>query len=312
MPKQKQNSISKQGPAESGSVAWKHGQMVEVPISDIEPNQWNPNEMSAEEFNMLSENISDVDFLDPILVVPLPRGDGEEQRFRIVDGEHRFEQQRLMDSEMIKCVIADPERFDEDTQKFQTVRMNKIRGSLNKQKFTKLVEDLMTSGNYDLGELAHEFGFTDTDEFEAMVATARDSLPDEDMKKEFDKVKDEIQTVDDLTAVLNRLFTRYGDTIPHHFMVMDFGGKDHIWLRMRPAHLQMVKEFGRDCVEGACTMDSLVMLLMEKAQPHIQALIKKHRNELDEPDEIDDGLDMLTPAFGSVVEGGEDEIDGII
>lgn len=48
----------------------------------------------------------------------------------------------------------------------------------------------------------------------ALIDDTRESLPPE-MRKEFDKAKEEIKTVDDLSLVLNRLFTKYGSTLPY-------------------------------------------------------------------------------------------------
>jgi len=174
---------------------WQHGQMVELPLNALEPNEWNPNELTADQFDMLSENIDEVGFLDPVLVVPLPLENGDIQRYRIVDGEHRYEQQRLMDVKTIRCIIADPNRFDEREQKRQTVRMNKIRGQLNIKKFAALANEMMEKHGVPFEDLAREFGFADEDEFQEMIAAARDSLPNEDAKKEFDKAKGELKTV---------------------------------------------------------------------------------------------------------------------
>jgi len=272
---QKQKSKKKE---EVREILYKHGEMTVLPMDLIEPNPWNPNEMTAEEFNMLSENIDEVDFLDPILVVPIRKEDGS-IRYRIVDGEHRFEQQRLMDRETIKCVVADPDKFDETTQKFQTVRMNKIRGSFSRKKFTQLVEDLMQDGQYSLQDLAHNLGFTDDDEFESLVESARDSLPTDEMKEEFDKARDEIKTVDDLTNVLNRLFTTYGDTLPYNFMILDFGGKDHIWVRMKRKQLKRVQEVARESAGLGVTFDSVIARLLSAIS--LSSFVERYRDRLE-------------------------------
>jgi len=233
--------------------------------------------MSPEEFDLLAENIDDVGFLDPILVVPLPNG-----KFRIIDGEHRFEQQRLSDAALVKCVVADPEILDETKQKFQTVRFNKIRGKLNYKKFNELVEDLMQSGEYTYDELAHELGFADEDEFEAMLDSARESLPSEEMKEEFDKAREEIKTVDDLSLVLNRLFTKYGDTLPANFMILDFGGKEHIWVRMPPREYKKIKDKVRECMAYGYKFDSVLSHMLTILP--VGKFIEKYSDLLEEVD----------------------------
>lgn len=239
------------------------------------------NEMSADQFNMLSENVDDVGFLDPILVVPLPVSAGEAQRYRIVDGEHRFEQQKLMDVPLLQCVIVDPERFPEVVQKKQTVRMNMIKGKLNPRKLAKLVTDLLEQHDVPYDEMAHELGFTDSDAFQKLLDSARDSLPNAGMKKEFDKSRDEIKTVDDLSMVLNRLFTKYGDTLPYNFMVLDFGGKEHLWIRLESKEYKKITERAKDCAAFGATFDSVLVHILTLLDP--KSFIEKHRTFLKVP-----------------------------
>jgi hypothetical protein len=263
-----------------GKLDLEHGDVIDVSMKLVMPNEWNPNEMSLDEFNMLSDNIHEVGFLDPVLVVPVFQDD--RYRFRVVDGEHRYEAQRLRDAVVLRAVYTSPDRFDENTQKFQTVRMNKIRGKMNQKKFSNLVSDLMQSGAYTYDQLAHNFGFVDEDEFEHLIERTRESLPTEDMKKEFDKAKDDIKTVDDLSLVLNRLFTRYGDSLPYHFMVLDFGGKDHLWVRMKHSSYRQVVAQARNAMEAGVTFDSVLATVLSVM--NMPKFVDKWRDRLDAPD----------------------------
>lgn len=276
---------------------WQHGEVLDLPIRQIEPNPWNPNEMSPADFDILSDNVDEVGFLDPVLVVPLPVEAGEEQRFRIIDGEHRYEQQRLMDAQVIKCIIADPARFDEKEQKRQTVRMNKIRGKLNLKKFAALANEMMEKHEVGYQDLAREFGFSDEDEFEHMLEAARESLPNAEAKKEFDKAKGELRTVEDLSLLLNRLFTKYGDSLPWNFMILDFGGKEHLWVRLEAKAFKTIRHLARQCQDLGVTFDSVVMrslVLMD-----IPDFVSKHRDFLEEPKDQTDVREFL--------DGGSDE-----
>jgi len=270
----------------------EHGEIVDIPIDAIEPNPWNPNEMAADEFNMLSENLDDVDFLQPLLVVPIREEHGK-QIYRIIDGEQRYMAQRLRDVENIKCVVADPERIPEIKQKFQTVRMNKIKGTLNTKKFNDLVSSIVSTGEYEFDELAHQFGFVDEDEFQLIIDSARESLPDNpDMRKEFDAAREDIKTVDDLSLVLNRLFTKYGDTLPWNFMILDWGGKEQIWVRMSKRDYDKAKAQARKVVDLGVTFDSVVgrffsLLDMDK-------FVEKHRDFLEKVEDKNQDLKELT------------------
>lgn len=235
-------------------------EFAEIDIDRIVPNEWNPNAMPDELFNMLAEDMADEDlgFLQPLLVAP--REDGT---YRIIDGEHRYESARINGIETVPCIVATGDLVtNEDKQKFLTVRMNKLRGSMDKRKFAEMVREL--SGEYDLEELARELAFTDPDELATMMATARESLPTPEMRQEFDEAREEIKTVDDLSNVLNRLFTRYGDTVPFNFMILDFGGKNHVWVRIPQGEYQGVLEKTRLCMGRGITFDSAVMALLDR------------------------------------------------
>lgn len=258
---------------------WEHGTAKEIPMAQIEPNDYNYNEMSAEEFNLLAENVSDVNFLDPILVVPVKTSKEKPQMFQIVDGEHRFEQQRIDDAENILCVIADPEILPEKEQMRQTARMNRIRGHTNKEKFRKFVDKMVTEHDVPVDEIAYEMGFTDQSEFDALKQTARDSLPSQEAKEEFDLVKDEIKTADDLTNLLNRLFTKYGSTITHNFMFLDFGGVESIWIRLKREDFKLFSKLAKDSMKEDAALDSVLVNVFKKL--NTKKFIDKYRDEIE-------------------------------
>lgn len=275
---------------------WDHGIVVDVPIKQVVCNSWNYNEMSAEEFNLLGENINEVGFLEPILIVPIiPKKEGKPYEFRIVNGEHRYEAQRLEDAKTVRATIADPNRFNEKEQMRQTARMNQIHGKPNKVKFKGFVEALITKHGISFDELSHELGFVDQDEFGALMDNARQALPPE-AKKEFDEVKDTIKTVDDLTNLLNRLFINYGNTLPANFMILDFGGKDLIWVRMAHREYKRIVSIARQCIENGVTFDSVIMRLLEGTK--FDEFIEINKDNLDEVKEKKiESLDEITEVF---------------
>ncbi len=251
---------------------------VLIPIKQIRPNEWNPNVMNADLFNELTSNIETAGFVQDVVVAPLPPEEAELTGFlyRIVDGEHRFDALTLlMDSEdSIPCKIVG---LTEDEQKFQTVKLNRLRGKFDQKRFTALVRELME--RYSFEEVAERMAFTDPTELEAMMSHARESLPDE-MKEDFDRAKGDIKTVDDLSMVLNRLFTKYGDTLPYHFMILDFGGKEHLWVRMEPREYRAAQAHARECMAHGLTFDSVIARLMTVLP--LEAFIRQHHDFLQE------------------------------
>jgi len=224
--------------------------------------------------------MDEIGYAQQIMIAPLEK-DPDGFKYQIVDGEHRFEALRLTDEELIPCVIVD---IDEDSQKFQTVKMNKLRGKLNKGKFIDLVNDL--TKRHGVEEVAARMAFSDPTEIEALVSNVRKDLPPE-MRDEFDKATEEIKSVDDLTLVLNRLFAQYGDTMPYNFMVMDFGGKDHIWVRFKGrAEYRAMEQLARQVKEKGYTFDSFVTAVLSMVP--VDKFCSIHSKKL-KPAEVEDG-----------------------
>jgi len=279
-------------------IRWEHQEQVKLPIRLLYYNGWNPNEMTESEFNALSGNVDEVAMLDPVLVVPWTTTEQQveiedrlytadhgqvvtdcgEVVFRVVDGEHRTEQQRIADAEYIPCIIGHPERLDEFMQKKQTMRMNMIRGKLNRKKFNALVEDFINNYGTDMDALPDELGFSDSKEFYRMIDVARESLP-EDLQKEFDRVKDGITNIDDLGAVINRLFSEFGDTVPANYMILDFGGKDHIWVKISVGKFDTMRRVADDIRKHGHTFDSMICHILEHL--NIEKYVERYGGQLE-------------------------------
>lgn len=230
-----------------------------VSINDLLPNTQNPNEMSEAEFNMLYDNVERMGVTDPILVRAHPEQEG---KYRIVGGHHRWEVAKLHGLEEIPVTIITDPSFDDDMEKFQMVRHNVIRGRMTPQKFMGLYQSLQ--GKYEQELAAELFGFSSEEEFKKLILSTANSLPPE-MKQTFLDASKDLKTIDDLSLVLNRLFTTYGDTVPYGYMIFDYGGEDHIWLRMDKKQKDDFIEFGQYCVNKNRTIDKAFTVLLQLA-----------------------------------------------
>lgn len=221
-----------------------------IHVSKLSPNPNNPNTMDERTFNLLADNIEATGITDPILVRPLS-GDS----YRIIGGHHRFEVAKVLGFEEVPCtIITDPE-FDEDKENFQVLRMNMIRGKLSPDKFLKMYQSM--SVKYEDEILAESFGFADEEEFKKLVKSVSDSLP-KDVKKEFDKAAKEVKTIEDLSKILNSLFTNYGKSLPVGLMILDFGGKESVWLRLSNETKKAVFKIGDLCLKEKRTVDDII------------------------------------------------------
>lgn len=212
---------------------------IQVPLNRLTANNWNVNEMGSDEFNRLVENIEDDGFLAPIQAVPVTE-DGENMEFeasvtpeemsenmdhaRIVGGEHRWSASKVVGMTEIPVILV-PNK-DRDWEKMATVRMNSISGSIDPIQFADLVEEQREKMDDDM--LKHALGFAGEETlFDNVLEDIKENVPEE-VKEELEDAEEDMETIDDLSEVLNRIFRENGDQLEHHFITFAYGGEDSV------------------------------------------------------------------------------------
>jgi ParB-like nuclease domain len=229
----------------------------DVDLSMVVEFDENPNEMSDDMFSALVEEIAESGWLVPIQVAG-PEPDGT---YRLIGGHHRKKAALVLGLERVPAVVVDPEVFNKDRQEIQVIKQNVLHGELNPEKFTQLFNRL--SSKYDVEVLRRMMAFTKQDAFRKVYLDARKGLPDEIAAK-LDEVREELKTVDDLSIVLNRLFTEYGNTLDSNFMVFVHGGKENIMVQLQsPGSWTRIKKFADWCFENGLRMDEELMARTE-------------------------------------------------
>ena len=115
-----------------------HKDIEMISHNKISVNNFNPNEVSAEEQQRIVDDIKTNGFFGGILV--RPTGDG---LFEIVDGEHRYRALIELGADLIPCIV----REHSDTEaKINCIRLNTERGTQNPQKIGKIAIDLAEQG----------------------------------------------------------------------------------------------------------------------------------------------------------------------
>lgn len=238
---------------------------MDLPVGVLEKNADNPNKMSSREFDLLVDNIERTGLTDAILVRPI-----EGDKYRIVGGHHRLEAAQYLGFDKVPCtIITDPE-FDEEAEQFQMVRMNVIHGQMDPEKFVNLYNKVSNKYNDDL--LQEMFGFADEAMFESLIKQTKEALPKE-MQQEFAEAAKEIKTIDELAGVLNHLIQNYGDTLDYNYMIIDFGGKESVWLRMSAEDRKNFDKIATSCKENKTTVDHAFRLMMQTAVDSPEAFI---------------------------------------
>ena len=246
----------------------KNLKRLNLPVDSLIANKLNPNTMNDGEFNLLYDNMEKIGFVDPVFVRAQ-----EDGQYTIIGGHHRLEVAKLLGYEEVPCTVIDDPEFDDDQEKFQLVRMNVIRGKMTPQKFIDLYNSLSTKYASDL--MADSFGFADEEEFNKLVASMTKGLPKQ-MQKEFAEAAKEIKTIDGLSKVLNEMFTNYGDTLPHGFMVVDFGGKESVWVKLNPGVREHLMNVGKLAVAANRTMDDILgEIITQVSQGSLQEVVDK-------------------------------------
>lgn len=254
---------------------------LDVPLTSLVKNDDNPNKMSAREFDLLCDNLEKTGLTDPILVRPvdmdsvrkLAKQYGKDvgklepalveagQHFRIVGGHHRFDAASFLGFDQVPItVIMDP-KFDDDAEKFQLVRMNAIRGKLDPNAFFKLYQQL--ADDYSDEVMQDAFGFAEEAEFKKLIAQTAKALPDKHLQDKFKEAAKEIKTIDGLSKLLNEMFTKYGNTLPHGYMVFDYGGQRSMWLHVTQKTMTALDLIGEMCIEKNRTVDDLVGAVLQ-------------------------------------------------
>ena len=96
--------------------------------------------------------------------------------------------------------------------------------------------------------------------------------------------------------------------MPYNYMVFDFGGKKHLWVRM--GGMKQFKDFRTKlelCQENGVTVDSVILSLIERGLK--QAFIDTVRPELKAPD-LELAEDLNEDFYAALGElEGEEEFD---
>ena len=228
--------------------------VVELDVDALQPNPENPNVQEPQVFNQLVESIQEDGLDEPILVTPGP----QEGAYTIVAGEHRWKAAKLAGLAKVWCVVQDG--WDGDAQALRLVRRNVLKGKLDPKKFTRLYQRL--AKRYDPAELQKKLGFSSRETaFRSLLRQMEEGLPLA-AREEIRRRAEKIQSVEDVAAVINSLYAKYGATLEYSFMIFVFGGKPHVVVRLKVAAYRLLQDALSGCAErGEDANDWLVAKL---------------------------------------------------
>lgn len=107
-----------------------------VDIADVQPNEYNPNDMEAEYFEALVEAVKQEGMNQPVLVREDPANPG---KFLIVDGENRYRASKVVGYKRLPVIVVP---LSENMAKVRTLSYNQLRGQNIPIKLARLMVDL--------------------------------------------------------------------------------------------------------------------------------------------------------------------------
>ena len=237
----------------------------DIKIIEIVRDDLNPNKMEVSKFDRLAHDIREGGgIVQPILVY----SDDGLPPYDLIDGAHRVAAASMAMHETIPAVVVTDSVYQDRNERLKKlVRMNVLRGDMDKKKFAKLINKILHDGEKP-GQLARDLAFANQDEMQSLIESSRTKLPTLEAKKEFDKkVEDgKVSTAKDLSDIVNGLIKKYGKTLDNNVMVLDFGGNKHIWVRIKDKKkYRSILKLIKVCIDSGVTFDSVISNLVSDA-----------------------------------------------
>jgi hypothetical protein len=275
--------VRKPQPAKPAELARSKLAVFDVPVNLLVAHKANPNEQDEKIFDELVERIRKDGVDEPIIVVPeladpntknkdAPRG--YTGKYLIVSGHHRAKAAEACGLASIPAIVR--EGWDDDRVKIELISRNHLRGQLNPHKFTELFDSL--KNRYDPEILKRQMGFTAQKEFNALYKHVRDQLP-EKAKAKLDNAKERINSIEDLSSVLNEIFREHGNDTDHSLMVFSYGKSKskHVYVQVDKVALELAEELKTKCEDENVSPGAVISLLLKdkKAVDNVIGAMKR-------------------------------------
>ena len=224
-----------------------------IPVTELFEFPDNPNEEASYVFHNLHQEIAEDGFDQPLIVVD--RLIIEQQPgWSIVSGNHRFRACKEQGFTHIDCVVKD---WDAEKARIKVVRRNLIAGKLNDERFTNLIDKMRAP--YTPDQLSDALGFADIDEFAKHYKKQHER---EALHPGRNGFGDPTKLVEGMTVILNKLFSEYGDTVPHSFMFFLNGSKIHLAVQTNTQLRRAISKIAKHCVTHALDINEVITGLL--------------------------------------------------
>jgi ParB/RepB/Spo0J family partition protein len=286
------------------------GELIELPVDKLEACDWNPQVMSETMFNQLVEEIRDDGFDEPLLVVPHPEPNKAKDGFyRIIAGEHRYEAVKVLGFEHVPAIVK-PD-WDETEQKLKTVRRNMLRGSQDPVKFSRLVKQVNDDDGVPLSDIPQLMGFDDDKVFKKLYIAEKekeDEAVANAAKKDGEEQRREMEMIDNLSYILNQIFSNYGDTVPAGFLFFWYKNRQHLMVQEDTKLEKKIEHLVRYCKAQGTSMQAILDSALDAEFKRIFAKTRINPMSMRGINEDDDAEEESPPTEAEEIDfGGEND-----
>lgn len=227
----------------------------DIPLHLIEGHMDNPNEMSEATFDELVEGIRKDGFDEPCLVVPKYDDNGKATgRYIMASGHHRMKAVKVLGWTSVPCVIK--EGWNEFALEAALVRRNMLRGEINATKFTALYNKAIDHHGMDREMAKRLMGITDKKIFEKLYLSVKNSLTPKH-RAMLESSEEKIESVDDLSSTLNRIFRESGSQLEQGYLVFNYGGKSNSYYKVGKDTETLLRNFDQALRDTGKSADQL-------------------------------------------------------
>jgi hypothetical protein len=116
--------------AGEGSVKLKNMEIINHKIKNLKPAEYNPRFMSEEDLEKLKNSVKEFGMVEPIVV---------NKDLTVIGGHQRIKAVEMLGWEEIPCIMVD---LDKRREKLLNLALNRIVGSWDEGKLTKLIREI--------------------------------------------------------------------------------------------------------------------------------------------------------------------------
>lgn len=218
---------------------------ADISVLCIEPNLNNPNEMDDASMARLVDEIRENGFIVPIIVV------AEGEKYKILNGEHRWRAAMQAEYKYIPCVILTDEKWkDQELFDLMNIRINEIRGKLSPSKMQPIYEKVVAK--YGEDNVKKILGITNDDVYKKMIkkmATSfKKSINSEEMS---DKIDAEVLKHKDpraFTKAVSKIIRDEAEKAhKSNCIIFQSTGSEHVVIKANSTTFSAISEIVRMC-----------------------------------------------------------------